>query len=39
MFSIVLRVAKKGEGYCSKEPNNCLVCDRDRTYYDVKKVA
>ncbi len=39
MFSLVLRAAKKREGYCGKDPNNCFVCDRDCTYYDLKKVA
>ncbi len=39
MFSILLRAARKREGYCGKEPNNCLICSKDCTYYDLKKVS
>ena len=39
LFSVVLSAAKKRQGHCGEDPHNCLVCNKDCTYYDLEKVA
>ena len=39
LFALLLRGIEKRRGYCGKDPDNCLVCTKECTYYYLDQVS